>query len=268
MRKIKVYAASTGKTFGAQPENYGDNLMAVLLPALFNLQPEFVGRDRAELISIGSVIDSYHRRYPKGVKLINRRPWRTLHVWGSGFMSSTGLPVWPQKLAFHAVRGPLSAEKLGQPGLATGDPALLLPRIWPKPATTSNAVAVVPHFVTNRHFRAKYASSLPRHWKIVDLLDDPKKITHAIAESDMVISNSLHGLIVADAYGVPSVRMEGDRRIKGDGFKYRDYEAFRGDSWHVLNFEDVLAQPGNSIPADARQPDAVRLGSLLASFPF
>ncbi|RWO92563.1 polysaccharide pyruvyl transferase family protein [Mesorhizobium sp.] len=268
MRKIKVYAASTGKTFGAQPENYGDNLMAALLPALFNLQPEFVGQDRAELISTGSVIDSYHRRHPKGVKLIKRRPWRTLHVWGSGFMSSTGRPDWPQTLAFHAVRGPLSAEKLGQPGLATGDPALLLPRIWPKPATTGRAVAIVPHFTANRHFRAKYASSLPRHWKIVDLLDDPQKITRAIAESDMVISNSLHGLIVADAYGIPSVRIEGDSRIKGDGFKYRDYEAFRGASWDVLKFEDVLARSVDLIPADARQPDAIRMTSLLGSFPF
>lgn len=272
MRTVDTFAASVRGHFGSGPENYGDNLMASLLPALFDVAPRYVAQSRAELIGVGSIIDAYHRRKRRDqVAPLRRRPWRTLHVWGSGFMNSDGLAVWPQRLRFHAVRGPLSRGKIAGDVPALGDPALLLPLIWAPPAGRRCAVAVVPHFATHADFVARFAGALPRHWTIVDLLGDPQTVTSEIAAADCVVSSSLHGLIVADAYGVPLRRMVAGPQIKGDGFKYRDHEAFRGTAMQPpVSFEDCLANTKNiaTLMDAPRPPDEATRQALLAAFPF
>jgi hypothetical protein len=267
MRSIRVFSASIGKHFGEQPENYGDNLMGQLLRVIYGIEVEYTPLAKAELIGIGSILDAYHRR--KGVRPFRKRPWRTLHVWGSGFMNEDGVPFWPQTLKVHVVRGPLSREKLGLADGPMGDPALLVPRLWPKPSTSSARVSIVPHFVTFSDVCQKYGSALPRHWRIIDLTQAPQIVSNQIASSDVVVSSSLHGLIVADAYGIPTVRMAGDTRIKGDGFKYRDYEAFRGmslgASWalsELLSRPDDL--PLNAVPSIPPHT----LDAIVGAFPF
>jgi pyruvyltransferase len=266
MRELNVYASSTGAIFGAQPENYGDNLMTPLLRELFGIEPRYVDMERAELIGAGSIIDCFHRRRSTWERLIKRRPWQKLHVWGSGFMNETGKALWPQTLTFHAVRGPLSRDKLRLPSLPMGDPALLLPKIWAKPPVGA-AVALIPHFITYRDFVDAYANDLPKHWRIVDLLGSPEAITREIASAEVVISSSLHGLIVADAYSVPSIRMKGDRRIKGDGFKFRDYELFRSAGYgEPVSVSDIMV--GQLKPNEPKPVSDGQVAALLQSFPF
>ncbi len=128
-------------------------------------------------------------------------------------------------------------------------------------------VAIVPHFATFRTFVEIYGSALPKHWRIVDLLDKPENVTKQIAGAEVVVSSSLHGLIVADAYDVPAIRMSGDNRIKGDGFKYNDYEAFRGESYGPPVSPDGLWQ-SKLIPRTARPPSASQTADLIKAFPF
>lgn len=267
MRHLNIYASSTGAIFGAQPENYGDNLMAPILQGLFNIDPKFVPMVKAELIGIGSIADSYHRRRkPAWKRLLSSLPRRNLHVWGSGFMNESGEATWPQRVTFHAVRGPLSLKKTNLPSLPLGDPALLLPSIWPRPQVDAE-VAIVPHFATFRTFVDNHRNALPKHWRIVNLLDEPEDVTKQIAGAEIVVSSSLHGLIVADAYDIPAIRMTGDNRIKGDGFKYRDYEAFRGESYGPPVAPDGLWQ-SKLMPKPARSPNADQMAGLLKAFPF
>lgn len=267
MRRLNIYASSTGAFFGAQAENYGDNLMTPLLRGLFNIDPQFVPMVKAELIGIGSIANSYHRRRkPAWRRLLSSWPRRDLHVWGSGFMNEFGEAIWPQRVTFHAVRGPLSRQKTNHPSLPLGDPALLLPSIWPKPQVDA-AVAIVPHFVTLRTFIETYGKALPKHWRIVNLLDEPENVTKQIAGAEIVVSSSLHGLIVADAYDVSAIRMSGDNRIKGDGFKYRDYEAFRGEAYGAPVTPEELWQ-SQLRPNPARPPRENQIADLIEAFPF
>jgi pyruvyltransferase len=276
MRKIKVYSASVGKRFGETPENFGDNLMHHLLRELYHLDVEYVRHAEAELIGIGSILDAHFRkRGGRPVSWLRRRPWRTLHVWGSGFMSSNSQASWPQSVKFHAVRGPLTRRRVASEGqqesVALGDPGLLLPQIWPAALGKNCKVLVIPHFATHKTFMAKYAQSLPKYWDVLDLLASPQAICEKIAGADMVVSSSLHGIIVADAYKVPSCWMEPHGKIKGDGFKFEDYAAQRGRALNTpVDFEDVLK---GSVDLDderfaAQPPTDEVITRLIDSFPF
>jgi pyruvyltransferase len=267
MHQINVYAASIGVKFGAQPENYGDNLMTALLRGLFDVEPRYVRMTHADLIGVGSIADAYHRRNkPAWKRFLSSIPKRELHIWGSGFMNRSGEAIWPQQIKFHAVRGPLSREKSGVPELPLGDPALLLPSVWKKPQTHSE-VAIIPHFATYGDFADKLSASLPKHWKLVNLIGDPENITNQIAGAEMVVSSSLHGLIVADAYNVPSILMKGDNRVKGDGFKYEDYIAFRGqDFGPPLGPAQLFSS--KLVPTSPCRPSDQTIRALINAFPF
>lgn len=248
--------------------------MASLLRELFNLETRYVTAAKAELIGVGSILDSYHRKMRKreSVPLHKRRPWRQLHVWGSGFMDSTGEPLWPQSVNYHAVRGKLTRSRIGTEDIAIGDPGLLLPRIWPAKGPKKHAVAIIPHFATLRTFLDDYQAILPDHWKVINLLGEPEAISNEIASSEFVVSSSLHGLIVADAYGIPSSWMMPHGRIKGDGFKFDDYASQRGKPLaSPVDFQDFLKSPLAYLQDSAYAPcvpDELVLNSLLKSFPF
>ncbi|MCZ4092398.1 polysaccharide pyruvyl transferase family protein [Sinorhizobium psoraleae] len=271
MRKVKVFSATVGESFGKTIENFGDNLMADILQSLFSVDPVYVEPAHAELIGVGSIIDAYYRYSRKKYAFWRKRPWRTLHVWGSGFMHAGTPALWPQRLVFDAVRGELSKARVASDrDIALGDPAILLPLIWPRKNVATSEVVVIPHFVTYQPFLERYGASLPRHWRVLNLLGDPQKICEAISASDLVISSSLHGLIVADAYGVPSIWMEPHGRIKGDGFKFADYFSFRGAPLPgPVDFESLLTAGGVDKVGNAPAvPSAETVDRLMRSFPF
>lgn len=269
-RSINVFAASVSSHFGKGAENFGDNLMEDLLGGLFNLKVNYVKHSRAQLLGVGSILDAYQRRKSVNrVPVRSRRPWRTLHVWGSGFMDSSSHAIWPQRLKLHAVRGPLTAERVEAGDLSLGDPALLLPLIFPAKNTPRYEVGVIPHFATWKTFRDSYESYLPKNWAIINLLQKPGDICSAISSCDMIISSSLHGIIVADAYNVPSIWMSADNRIKGDGFKFRDYAAQRCLPLNnPITFGKVLNEGIPHSEFAAAPPSRECIDRLISSFPF
>jgi hypothetical protein len=272
MRKVKIFAASVGQKFGETAENYGDNLMADLLRELFSCEPVYVKESEAELLGIGSLLDIYYKQHHKDkLGFLRKRPWRTLHVWGAGFISSTTKALWPQSLVFHAVRGELTKARVAPESfVALGDPALLLPLIWPKKVTPTAEVTIIPHFITYQNFVAQYGAGLPKHWRILNLLGDPKAITDGISSSDYIVSSSLHGLILADAYDIPSRWMEPHGELKGDGFKFIDYFSCRGAPIAgPIDFETFLSDFKNGVRDGAASvPSPERISALLQSFPF
>ena len=60
----------------------------------------------------------------------------------------------------------------------------------------------------------------------VELLDvhaHPLEVVRGIASSRFVLSSSLHGLVVADAFGVPACWVAPTTKVEGAGYKFRDY---------------------------------------------
>ncbi|MBF9149655.1 polysaccharide pyruvyl transferase family protein [Novosphingobium jiangmenense] len=147
-------------------------------------------------------------------------------VWGAGCISET-VPLAGRPREICAVRGWLSNERLKKAGLpapdVVGDAALLLPRLYkPKRELERKALGVIPHcFEWDEEFYRK-----TRDWedaRVIDICGGIEEVIEQIVACDRIISSSLHGIICADAYGVPAIWLHASDKPVGDGFKFRDY---------------------------------------------
>ncbi|MFZ4407608.1 MAG: polysaccharide pyruvyl transferase family protein [Paracraurococcus sp.] len=174
-----------------QVPNFGDDLNASLwqglVPDLFDDDPEtgFVG--------IGTIIGM-----PCGAL-------KRLHVFSSGI--GNDLPEgWRDKqVEYWCVRGPVSTRMLNLPAdRAITDGAILTPLVdgFPKAATGGGGTLVIPHFQTLDHPGWPEVAKLTGY----DLLDpraEPHGVIARIAAAKLVLTESLHGAILADVYGIP-----------------------------------------------------------------
>lgn len=230
--------------------NLGDDLNFYILESLthkplFNL-PCILCKNKENILMIGSIIET----------LTNKDSV----IWGSGAMYGGKIPLYEKPKKVLAVRGPFTREYLLSQGVdcpeVYGDPALLLPRIYnPQPAKKYK-LGVIPH---NVDIESEYLSELKNdvEVKIIKLkgYEDWHKVIDEICECEFIISSSLHGLIISDAYGIPNLWIKLSNKVLGGDFKYLDYfmsvgrevsEAFLVES--SLPKEDFLAHRKHYTP--------------------
>src|SRR5690606_26837914 len=111
-------------------------------------------------------------------------------------------------------------RKEGFPGTNIyGDPALLLP-LWLNPQVEKlHKLGIIPHWKETDYFIENYGSK----YHIIDLRTrDIEKVVNEICACEYVLSTSLHGIIVAQAYRIPALWIK-KGYIDTDGFKFHDY---------------------------------------------
>jgi succinoglycan biosynthesis protein ExoV len=177
--------------------NFGDDLNAWLWPRLI---PEILAEvtPRAMLVGIGSI-------------LWDDLPVQNLKcVMGSGYGGYTPVPVIDESWRFYFVRGPRTAEKLGlPPQSAITDGAILLRGVsdLSKPASVSSGFSFMPH----------WQSALFGAWKevcsragvqLIDPRGTTENILAQIQGSKCLITEAMHGAIVADALRIPWIPVQ------------------------------------------------------------
>lgn len=185
-------------------------------------------------------------------------------VYGSGFLFDYVAQQFAKKklkLDVRAVRGPLTRQKLIETGYTVpevyGDPAILLPLFYlPQKTTEKKDFLVIPHWKTvDKYVSMGYPVLSP-------ITDDWQHFVDEIASARLVISSSLHGLILAEAYGIPAILL--NEVEKGNLFKYQDYYFSTGRTEFpaATTVADGLAMPAPNVP------DLERLKrGLLDAFP-
>lgn len=168
-------------------------------------------------------------------------------VCGSGFISDNEYEIHPKEIKF--VRGPMTRKKVLQscncPEIY-GDPALLLPRFYNPKVNKKYKLGIIPHYCDKILFASV---SLPEDIKVIDIQQAVEPFIDALLECECVVSSSLHGLIIADAYEIPNAYMQLSDNVYGGYFKYQDYfasidrEFFCLDArTGILSFENMIRE--------------------------
>ncbi len=184
------------------------------------------------LVTLGSILH-HVQKTTKKVYL-----WGTGHV-GAKYHDSRAWINWSNThplMEVLAVRGQLTLDFLFANKLVTnatvksdvvlGDPALILPYIYPqcrRDTDPPRPICLVLHNNDKKINRTEFPSEL-----IVENIWhsslDYHEMLENIIECELVVSSSLHGIIVAEAFGVPArwIQFPGSAKSEGE-YKYCDY---------------------------------------------
>jgi len=223
--------------------NFGDELSPLIVERIVGRKiSASSSADTGRLLAIGSIL-----HYAKNGDI----------VWGSG-VNGKIKRVTATTLDVRAVRGPLTRKFLMEQGIKCpeiyGDPALLLPLLFPelKPVPVEDFI-VIPNLNEIEEYQGLPHLVLPT--------DDCFQIIQKILGAKLVISGALHGIIVAEAFGIPAVHL----RItnKEPLFKYQDYYLGTGRKTFKMasSLEEALRLGGEVLPK-------CDLEKLLNSFPY
>lgn len=199
-------------TFWHRSVNFGDQIAPYLVEKITGLKPVFVSNEEQieHIALVGSLLDA--------------APLNNTHIWGCGFAHREGLTYKPKKI--HAVRGELSYlryknEKIKCPRIF-GDPALLLPGYYNPSIEKKYKVGIIPHVAEYIEVLENYANRWDG-FTVIDLSKPVESVIDRILSCEKVISSSLHGLIVSEAYEIPNQWVEFSDKVIGEGFKFLDY---------------------------------------------
>jgi len=186
--------------------NFGDLLSPDIVAHVSGADPVYVDSGcRGKLLALGSLLRL-------------ARPGDV--VWGTGALCNERLNG--RGIRFLAVRGPRTRALIrGDVPEVYGDPAYLLPLIYQPKPEPRREVGVVAHY---KDLDVMFTGD-PSVAEIDVTCGDWRRVVDRIVACDVIISSSLHGIIVAEAYGVPAVWVQPTKRLRGGEFKFHDYYA-------------------------------------------
>jgi len=166
------------------------------------------------------------------------------YVWGTGCIDTVNIGDEPKKI--YSVRGPLTRDTLLERGWDVpeiyGDPALLFPQIYNPTIEKKYKIGLIPHCVDFYSLNGLKAINHMEDMgiKIINVTAGINEFIDQLKECELIISSSLHGLIAADAYGIPNYRVKLSSLIHGGDFKYKDhYASVKREHYEPLQLTDT-----------------------------
>ena len=244
-------------------ENMGDLLNKDMLEELFGIEVRATTPTKSNMSAIGSGLGGTLFSLDKKTKLKQLMyklfMEKTHYIWGTGFLSYTKIPDQQfiyKSVNIRSLRGKLTQNRIEKIlnrkiNVPLGDGGLLAER-WVGPVEKKFQIGIIPHFKEQNHpLIAKIKEYYGESCKVIDLKDDPKKVIRDIGECEVILSSSLHGLIVADSYHIPNRHIlfyaYGEKAM-GDGYKFADYySAFGLEDRSINILEDGFPSIGDIV---------------------
>lgn len=200
-----LYWWNTQRRFKVIPRrlNVGDALSPYIVRAVMQELGVGLSSRGNKLLAIGSVMN--HARNGDV-------------IWGTGFNSTKPSDAYSfTDLDVRAVRGPVTRDFLARRGIKApnvfGDPGILASKYIPGSIEKKYDYTFIPHI-----------SESPTKYRADRVLETKGSVLNFISEltkSKLVLSSSLHGVILAESYGIPAILVINDN---GEGIeKYHDY---------------------------------------------
>lgn len=200
--------------------NFGDALSACVVAHLSGREVVHAGPGKADLFAIGSILQIARRKYSEA-KAYAQKPI----IWGSGLLHAVSSLEFLSNIDIALLRGPITASLLGIKTNQFGDPGLLVADIFAPAPSKTHRIGLVPHHSQMEDIRIQGLTRGSEEFLLIDPRQDPATVCRQISACDHIYAASLHGLITADSYGVPSTWVSpGDQ----GHLKYYDYAASIG----------------------------------------
>lgn len=261
---VTVINMSGGRDYSGrlQHSNWGDDINWYFLREIFNknivLKSDLLLRRNSVLniLAIGSTLGLTDNRHSV--------------VWGSGMLDSDRASK-VQARDIRAVRGPLTREALLKKEVACpeiyGDPALLLPLHYKPNVHKTYRLGIIPQYDTIQdftHFTVSPGIKIISTRGYADWHD----FINDIVSCEAVVSMSLHGLIVAEAYGIPSKWVESTGHDMYSRFKYYDfYQSIGKNDENVMVVDNTTTVHTLIDSARRWEPGYIDLAPLINACP-
>lgn len=224
MKELKLYW-STSLQGGRR--NFGDWLSPVLCEALSGMKVVHARPNKCDLMALGSILAKAKNHF------WNRR----IDIWGSGLIEEISSFKSPHRI--HAVRGWQTAQTIRNQKIeVVGDPGLLCDILVPENVTAQKhfSVGVIPHYVDQSNALIQQLVETIPNATMIDVFSGTIEFIKQVAACEVVLSSSMHGLITADALGVPNAWIRLSDNVWGKDFKFHDY-------YSVFNLANVKPYP-------------------------
>jgi succinoglycan biosynthesis protein ExoV len=215
--KLGFYESTNG--------NVGDDLNPFLWSRLI---PNLANGDESTIfVGIGSIFDKRYDAYNKKV------------VFGSGARSPETLPKVDESWDIRFVRGPLTSKALAESGINASyitDPGILVSKVFPKPKVVKGKIGLIPYFLTDHEPWHHIAKMLG--YVLISPTLSVENFVLQVAECELVVTEAMHGSIIADAMRVPWIVYSSSTILhekQTHSFKWTDWCT----SMH-LEFEDFI----------------------------
>lgn len=268
MKPIKLYWCRGEGRSDPSKQNFGDYLSPLLVEVFSGRNVEYAPVQQADLMAVGSILGRESKAKRWG--FLPRR----LHIWGTGTGSEQA--HYSSRHYYHAVRGALTRSQIdglrGSPVL--GDPGLLAPWVLgdrENPVAKKIRVGVIPHYADQAVPAVSELLTAIPGARLINVFSPVRQVLEEIASCEFVLSSSMHGLIVADSFGVPNQWLLLSRGRISE-YKFADYySAFGISGIKPLLPQDVL-QGGPALlerlVADYARPGLAQIQQgLIGSFP-
>ncbi|WMJ84230.1 polysaccharide pyruvyl transferase family protein [Oscillospiraceae bacterium LTW-04] len=241
-------------------QNAGDLLNEYLFDRVFQVPiVKSTNIWETELTGIGSFLEILFINYDwngNNLRTIIKKPFMYKNsseccvTWGTGFIHDYGKKLKGlarNNVQLMALRGQKSKELIEKTlncniSPVLGDAGILTPMLLDGIVYKKYKVGIIPHYRESECCELKYVLERYPNIHIIDMRRDVLDVVREIAECEIILSSSLHGLIIADAFRIPNQRIYFTDAPMGSGFKFDDYYSAHGvecPPCKVKSFEDV-----------------------------
>lgn len=227
--------------------NFGDLLNPYLLENIFGrIDLEYSRFYNADYFFIGSILEKIVDNNFTFKKQIKKEMSSKLTVYGSGFITEqkTLKEFYNRKLILKALRGKKTLARFEKNlnktlSIPLGDPGLLTSKIK-YDSVKKYKLGIIPHYVDKDN---PYLDLFKKNedFLIINVAEDPEVCIKKILSCEVIFSSAMHGLIVADSFGIPNRRLIFSDLITGGNYKFEDYYSVykktTGNSLTALPFD-------------------------------
>lgn len=234
-----------------ESDNLGDTLTPIVVNYLLkmkNIDPNKKVHGIKHLYAVGSVIT---------------QGMQDCTIWGSGILNAQlGYRLKGRKLDIRSVRGPFTRTYLHDYGFKCpaiyGDPAIFMSQIYlPQAIKKKYKYGIVMHM--------DQIISIPKRddTLVIDICTaNYKDFINQVVSCEVIISSSLHGIILAETYEVPAILLKPTK----DYLKYDDwyYSTMRYKYPVVHSIEEGMKTTPIALPTNLKELRA----DLIKAFPY